>query len=132
MLFIAAVLIGSFVILAAPSANALTTKDCSSGYVQCYSNPTARLGNTSVCGDHICAPGEWDKLQASISAAQLGYQGGRSTTQTSTGNTTSASPTTSLPTTATPNVCDSIKSMLSSGGVSSSVVSKVMSDLGCS
>lgn len=50
-------------------ANALITRDFS------YLNDqqkTVRYGETNVCGDHICAPGEWDQLQASIASAQLG------------------------------------------------------------
>lgn len=43
---------------------------------------TVRYGETSVCGDHICAPGEWDKLQASIMSAQFGKQTGNATTMT--------------------------------------------------
>ncbi|MDE1765614.1 MAG: hypothetical protein KGI27_04960 [Thaumarchaeota archaeon] len=58
----------------ATPANALTPRDYS------YLNDnhlTVLTGNTKVCGDHICAPGEWEKLQASLTNAQLGNQGGR-------------------------------------------------------
>ncbi|MGB6463298.1 MAG: hypothetical protein WBF38_03625 [Nitrosotalea sp.] len=50
-------------------ANALIQRDFS------YLNDqqkTVRYGETNVCGDHICAPGEWDQLQANIASAQLG------------------------------------------------------------
>jgi hypothetical protein len=128
MLFIATILVAS-VVLTVPAASALEKRNFA------YLNDnhlTARYGNAAVCGDHMCAPGEWNKLQASLTAAQLGYQGGRNGTQTSATNTTSTSPIPSQPTVATPNVCNSIKSMLSSAGVSSSIVNKVMADLGCS
>lgn len=128
MVIIAAVLVGSFVILAVPQASALTKRDFSSGYNDNIA--TARLGNTQVCGDHMCAPGEWDKMISTLSAAQRGEQAGRNMTQTSSANMTVSAA--QVPTSAPPNVCDSVKSMLSSAGVSSSVVAKVMTDLGCS
>jgi len=128
MVIIVAVLVGSFVILAVPTANALTKRDMDSPYTH---NPiTARLGNTQVCGDHMCAPGEWDQWVSTLSDAQRGQQAGRNMTQTSSANMTVTAA--QVPTIAPPNVCDSVKSMLSSAGVSSSVVAKVMSDLGCS
>lgn len=121
-----------------PSANALIQRDWSYGYND--NQMTARYGNTKVCGDHMCAPGEWDQLQSKITAAQLGYQGGRNTTQTTTPYTPSTVPSTPTPT-ATPtqmqagvtgHLCDSVKTVLDGSGVSSSVISQVMSDLGCS
>jgi hypothetical protein len=143
MVFIAAILVGSFVVLNMPMANALTKRDCS--YVPCYNNPTARLGNTNVCGDHMCAPGEWDKLQTALTTAQRGQQVGwtakhpvtttsNATAPTTTTNATAqAYPTPTPPTTgASSAVCDSIQSMLNSAGVSNSVTTKVMTDLGCS
>lgn len=129
VVIVVAVLVGSFVIVAMPAANALTKRDYSYGYDD--SIRTARLGNNMVCGDHICAPGEWDKLITTLNDAQRGQQAGRNMTQTGYVNATSAS-SALLPTTAPSNVCDSIRSMLSSAGVSSSVEMKVMTDLGCS
>jgi hypothetical protein len=122
--------IASIVGTTLPAANALVTRDFA------YLNDnhiTALYGNTMVCGDHMCAPGEWDKLQASLTAAQLGHQGGRNATQT--GGVPSASTTaapTTAPTGATPKVCEVVKTMLNSAGVSPSVVSQVMADLSCS
>jgi hypothetical protein len=131
MLFITAVLVGSFVILSVPAANGLTKRDCSSyGAGFCYNNPTARLGNTAVCGDHLCAPGEWDKLISALTVAQRGQQAATNMTQAGSANMTVSA--TTIPTTAPPNVCDTIKSLLSSAGVSSSIVTKVTTDLGCS
>jgi hypothetical protein len=50
-------------------ANALTKRD----YTYLNDNHlTARYGEIGVCGDHLCAPGEWDKLQASLTAAHGG------------------------------------------------------------
>jgi hypothetical protein len=36
---------------------------------------TARFGNTKVCGDHLCGPGEWAKLQNNINQAQVSHTG---------------------------------------------------------
>ena len=43
---------------------------------------TVLTGNTKVCEDHLCTPGEWEKLQESWTAAQLGSYT-RNTTQIS-------------------------------------------------
>jgi hypothetical protein len=32
---------------------------------------TARFGNSRVCGDHMCAPGEWTKLHTLPTKQQL-------------------------------------------------------------
>ncbi|MDE1727334.1 MAG: hypothetical protein KGH89_08760 [Thaumarchaeota archaeon] len=50
-------------------ANALVQRDFSFLNDQ---HLTAGFGENKVCGDHMCAPGEWSKLQMSINAAQLG------------------------------------------------------------
>ncbi|MGI0069974.1 MAG: hypothetical protein ACREAN_06950 [Nitrosopumilaceae archaeon] len=80
VLFLMFILIASVAGSTIPASNAtLVQRDLS------YLNDnhlTALYGESAVCGDHICAPGEWDKLQASLTAAQLGYQGGRNVTQT--------------------------------------------------
>ena len=89
-----------------------------------------------VCGDHMCAPGEWDKLQESLTSAQLGYQGGRNATQTSTIPSTSqssnATSTSNMPMGVTPKLCASVKTVLLSSAVSTSVIDEVLADLGCS
>ncbi|MDE1866891.1 MAG: hypothetical protein KGI08_04165 [Thaumarchaeota archaeon] len=80
-----------------------------------------------MCGDHLCAPGEWDKLQTSINSAQIGNQTGK-------GASTTVTPTTVPPTTTpsvSPNVCMMVKSALTSENVSSAVVQVVLSKLGC-
>lgn len=57
---------GSFI----PSSNALIQRDY---YLN--DNPiTASTGNTKVCGDHLCVPGEWKKLQDALNAAQLWHK----------------------------------------------------------
>src|SRR5690348_17613550 len=51
----------------APATNGLVKRDYS------YANDqhlTARFGNDKVCGDHLCAPGEWTKLQENLNQAQ--------------------------------------------------------------
>ena len=61
-----------------PQAHALISRDFA------YLNDnhlTVLTGNTQVCGDHICAPGEWDKLQQTLSTSQSSYKpAGNSTT----------------------------------------------------
>ena len=133
VLFFMAVIAASVVGVTLPASNALTQRDWSYGYND--NQMTARYGNTAVCGDHMCAPGEWDKLQAALTSAQLGNQGGRNATQTGTVPATPPSQTTSsntLPNGVTPKLCASVKTVLLGSGVSTTVISQVMADLGCS
>ena len=52
-----------------PSASALTKRD----YTAPNDQPlTARYGNSLVCGNHICSPGEWSMMQHELSQAQAG------------------------------------------------------------
>lgn len=63
-----------------PASNALIQRDFS------YLNDqhlTVSNGNTKVCGDHLCASGEWDRLQETLAAAQQGYKTPKNTTQSS-------------------------------------------------
>ena len=53
----------------APSANALTKRD----YFALDDQPlVARYGNSPVCGNHICGPGEQSKIQQELNQAQKG------------------------------------------------------------
>ncbi|MGI0068937.1 MAG: hypothetical protein ACREAN_01630, partial [Nitrosopumilaceae archaeon] len=66
VLVLMAVVIASIAGITLPAANALITRD----YTYLNDNHlTALYGESAVCGDHMCAPGEWDKLQASLTAA---------------------------------------------------------------
>ena len=38
------------------------------------SHSTARFGNSPVCGDHICAPGEHNKMMQEMAQAQMGME----------------------------------------------------------
>ncbi len=128
VLFVTAVVIASVVGSTFP-ANALIQRDYN------YLNDkhvTARYGNTAVCGDHMCAPGEWNKLQQQLTSAQLGYQGGRNATSTTTPSMSGTMPSTATSPSVPISVCESIKNTLNGAGVSSATVAKVMSDLGCS
>ena len=51
-----------------PSANSLTTRDYSTTSDQ---HLTASFGNTAVCGDHLCGPGEFMKMRQSLTEAQI-------------------------------------------------------------
>ena len=135
VLFLVVALVASFAGTTLPASNALTQRDYSYGFND--NHITARYGNTMVCGDHMCAPGEWDQLQGKLTAAQLGYQGGRNATQATSQTIPSAPTTTTNPATqmsngVTPKLCSAVKDVLSSSGVSPSVISSVMTDLGCS
>ena len=138
MVFVASIFVAAFVILTIPNASALIQRDYSYGYND--NHMTARFGNTLVCGDHMCAPGEWDQLQAKLTSSQLGNQGGRNATNPSytpstipsTPTTTTNATSTQMPAGVTPKLCAAVKDVLSSTGVSSTVISQVMTDLGCS
>ena len=117
VLLLTAVLMASVAVSTIPASNALIQRDFS------YLNDqqtTVRYGNTKVCGDHLCAPGEWDKLQTSISAAQLGKQTGNATTTTAAPMTSSAS-----------SLCTAVKAALANANTDSSITSAVLSKLGC-
>ncbi|MDE1726588.1 MAG: hypothetical protein KGH89_04920 [Thaumarchaeota archaeon] len=124
LLLLTAVLMTSVAVSTIPASNALIQRDFS------WLNDnhlTVLTGNTKVCGDHLCAPGEWDKLQTSINSAQLGNQTGK-------GASTTVTPTTVPPTTTpsvSPNVCMMVKSALTSENVSSAVAQVILSKLGC-
>jgi hypothetical protein len=52
-----------------PSANALTKRD----YFALDDQPlVTRYGNSPVCGNHICGPGEQTKMQQELNQAQTG------------------------------------------------------------
>ncbi|CUR52185.1 exported protein of unknown function [Nitrosotalea devaniterrae] len=109
---------------------------------------TARFGNSRVCGDHMCAPGEWTKLQESLNHAQIGHSAAVpaktvsvTTNVTTTASTNSTVPVPSTPAPVTPaptpvptppsSVCTAVKVALTNSTVSASTVAKIMSDLGC-
>ncbi|MHB8547092.1 MAG: hypothetical protein ACYDAJ_10040 [Nitrosotalea sp.] len=119
---------------------------------------TASSGNDIVCGDHLCAPGEWTKLQENLNQAQISHSAinstktislsSNSTMQVSTNSTMHISANTTsqipppypvqpvpVPTPTPPStpsyVCTAVNIALGNSTVLSSVVTKVMSDLGC-
>lgn len=117
VLLLTAVLMASVAVSTIPASNALIQRDFS------YLNDqqiTVRYGNTKVCGDHMCAPGEWDKLQTSISTAQQGKQTGNATTTTAAPMTSSAS-----------SLCTAVKAALATANTNSAVTSAILSKLGC-
>ena len=67
---ISAVLVSSFAASVLPYANALTQRtDFSDRHT------TASWGNSHICGDHKCKPGEQSQWQMKLSAAQRGEAG---------------------------------------------------------
>ena len=118
LLFTIAVLVASFVLVANPLASALTRNTFDD------SHTTARLGNSKVCGDHICKPGEHEKMKEDLNNAQRNTQaGGTKPSAPSTPATSSAQ---------TPsNVCTIVKNALQNEKVDSTITTMVMSKLGC-
>ena len=110
---------------------------------------TARFGNDKVCGDHLCAPGEWTKLQDNLNQAQIVHSPTNTTTvmPVSTNNTTMAStnntsPMQSPPVPPTPApipvpqvepsaICVAVKTVLANSTVPSTTITRIMADLGC-
>ncbi len=117
VLLLTAVLMASVAASTIPASNALIQRDFT------YLNDqqkTVRYGETGVCGDHLCAPGEWDKLQASIATAQQGKQTGNATTTTAAPMTSSAS-----------SLCTVVKSALANANTDSAMTATILSKLGC-
>lgn len=106
---------------------------------------TARLGNTLVCGDHMCAPGEWDKLRENLNKAQIGHGVAKNFTKTVTiptmkHNSTDSVSNIPVPPIPTPiptpppvpySVCKAVKATLTNSTISSDIITKIMTDLGC-
>ena len=70
LLFVTAVLATSFAASVLPVANALTARtDFSNRHL------SASYGNSPICGDHVCAPGEKTAWAAKISSLQRGGTG---------------------------------------------------------
>lgn len=129
-LFITAVLMTSIVVI--PAATALTQRTAFNDNHYTASRPG---GSQRICGDHVCAPGEFDKMQQALSQAQMT---GKNAPATPTTPTTPTPPTTTPtpptpPTTTMPamSVCPTVKATLTNAGVSSTVIAKVLADLGC-
>lgn len=117
VLLLTAVLMASVAVSTIPASNALIQRDYS--YLN-DNHQTVLTGNTKVCGDHMCAPGEWDKLQTNIASAQLGKQTGNATTTTAAPMTPSAS-----------HLCTAVKAALASANVDTAMTSAILSKLGC-
>lgn len=110
---------------------------------------TARFGNDKVCGDHLCAPGEWAKLQENLNQAQIVHSQSNTTqvvpvpsntTTITTANNTSQIQSPPTPPTPAPiptppsgpsTVCIGVKAILENSTVSSTTVTRIMADLGC-
>ena len=133
--FVTAVLMTSIAAVTIPAASALTSRSSfnDNHYTALYP------GGPRICGDHICAPGEYDKMQQALAEAQMkGKTGSTTPSTTPTTPTTTPTPPTTMPpmnsTTTMPamSVCDSVKAILTNAGTSPDVVAKVMTDLSCS
>ena len=109
---------------------------------------TARFGNDKVCGDHLCAPGEWTKLQENLNQAQIVHSPNSTQTlpvspnvpMTNSTNATSQMQSTPVPPTPAPiptpqvepsAICVAVKTVLENSNVPSTTVTRIMADLGC-
>jgi hypothetical protein len=129
-----------------PTSSNLVKRDMS---VMDDQHTTALYGNDKVCGDHLCAPGEWSKLQANLNQAQITHAAINSTKTvavssnvTTTVSTNSTLPVTPMPITSPPapiptplpvqsSICVTVKADLANSTVTADIVAKIMSDLGC-
>ncbi|MBI3640505.1 MAG: hypothetical protein HY223_09385 [Thaumarchaeota archaeon] len=123
-LFVTAVLMTSIAAVTIPAASALTSRNSfnDNHYTALYP------GGPRICGDHVCAPGEYDKMQQALAQAQMKGKTGSTAPSTPTPPTTTPTPTT----TPAMSVCDSVKAILTNAGTSPDVIAKVMADLSCS
>lgn len=132
-----------------PTSSNLVKRDYSYNDDQHFA---AGFGNTRVCGDHLCAPGEWTKLQENLNHAQISHAANTTKTTPSlppsvpvTPPTTPTNSTIPVPSNSTKpvtgpvptplstpsSVCVAVKAALGNSTVSASIVAKIMSDLGC-
>ena len=128
-LFVTAILMASIVAVSIPAASALTSRSNfnDNHYTALYP------GGPRICGDHICAPGEYDKMQQALAQAQMKGKGGSTAPSTPSTPPATTMPSTNATTTMpTMSVCQTVKSALTNAAVSSTVIAKVMADLGCS
>jgi len=97
LLFLTTVLLLSSVIAMLPVANAVTRNTFNDEHI------TARFGNTKVCGDHLCGPGEFQKMMEKLNNAEIRHA--TATPATPTTNTTTPTTNTTTPNTntTTPN-----------------------------
>ncbi len=79
--FLTAILLLSSMLTITPIANAITRSTFNDEHL------TARFGNTKVCGDHLCGPGEYQKMAGKINSAQIEH-----TTVSQTASTTPVPP----------------------------------------
>ena len=126
VLLLTSVLMLSVAVSTIPASNALIQRN----YNYVNDNPlTVLTGDTKVCGDHLCAPGEWSKLQQHLAAVQIGNQTGGNTTIPSTPKTSAT--TTTSGTQIASTVCTIVKNALSSANINSVTTHLVLSKLGC-
>ena len=66
---------------------------------------TARTGNTLICGDHMCLPGEWTRLSESLNKAQFSHGHAKNFQNGASGYMPNYNPTYTMPTTpSTPQI----------------------------
>ena len=137
-LFVTAVLMTSIAAVTIPAASALTARTTFNDNHYTASRP----GGAKICGDHKCAPGEYDQMQKALAQAQM--KGKTSSTVPSMPSTTMpTTPSTTMPTmngtSTTPyhdagvsSICETVKTTLTSEGTSPATIAKLLAALGCS
>ena len=126
-LVITAVLMTSVVVL--PAATALTARTTFNDNHYTASRPG---GSQRICGDHVCAPGEYDKMQQALSQAQMTGKNTPSTPATSPGTMPPATTTPSTSQAAgTSDICKTVKDTLTAEASPPTTIAKVMAAMGC-
>ena len=130
-LLVTAVLMTLIVSVSIPAVSALTQR------VNFNDNHcTARFScGQKICGDHLCAPGEYDAYAKALSQAQMQGKAGNapsSTGQNMTGqNMPPMTTTTPYQDKGISTMCETVKASLVSAGTSSDTVAKILASLGC-
>jgi len=128
-LFVTAVLVTSIATVTIPAASALTARTT---FNDAHCTQLYHCG-PKICGDHMCAPGEYDKMKQEIVQAQMKGKTAPAPSYLPTQTPTTMPPMNATSTTTTPmSVCDSVKATLTNAGMPSTLIAKVLADLSCS
>jgi hypothetical protein len=124
--FVTAVLMTSIAAVTIPAASALTSRSSfnDNHYTALYP------GGPRICGDHMCAPGEYDKMQQALAQAQMKGKTG-TTPNMPQGNMTQGSMT-QMQNKLSSSDCQKVQNALVDAGVNATKITKVMAKLGCS
>ncbi|MGI0026683.1 MAG: hypothetical protein ACREAD_02440 [Nitrosopumilaceae archaeon] len=122
--FVTAVLMTSIAAVTIPAASALTSRSSFNDNHYTANYP----GGPRICGDHMCAPGEYDKMQEALAQAQMKGKTGTSTPQ---GNMTQGNMP-QMQNKLASSDCQKVQAALTDAQVNADKAAKVMAALGCS